>query len=169
MRLWWEFNETSKDQIRCSASINYLRKAWMKEILMKMCVAWMDKGIHGLPLPPILSALSCPHCLTLSFLSLPSTQGALIEPQPGSLTDHPPPTLTVCTSGEKEEVHYASLRFQKRQPGNPQKQQVTDNEYSGVSIYNWEVAETWPWLDDGGPPQGKEEKQRWVPVKWKAI
>ncbi|KAM5209523.1 myeloid cell surface antigen CD33-like isoform 2-T2 [Hipposideros larvatus] len=66
----------------------------------------------------------------------PTFLGALIEPQPGSLTDHPPPTLTVCSSGEKEEVHYAMLRFQKRQPGNPQKQQVPDNKYSEVNISN---------------------------------
>ncbi|KAM5209541.1 myeloid cell surface antigen CD33-like isoform 1-T1 [Hipposideros larvatus] len=66
----------------------------------------------------------------------PTFLGALIEPQPGSLTDHPPPTLTVCSSGEKEEVHYAMLRFQKRQPGNLQEQQVPDNEYSGVNISN---------------------------------
>ncbi|XP_019490244.1 PREDICTED: myeloid cell surface antigen CD33-like [Hipposideros armiger] len=66
----------------------------------------------------------------------PPPMGALIEPQPGSLTDHPPPTLTVCSSGEKEEVHYAMLRFQKRQPGNPQKQQVPDNKYSEVNISN---------------------------------
>ncbi|KAM5209529.1 myeloid cell surface antigen CD33-like isoform 2-T3 [Hipposideros larvatus] len=64
----------------------------------------------------------------------PPPMGALIEPQPGSLTDHTPPTLTVCSSGEKEEVHYASLRFQKRQPGKPQEQQVTDNLYSEVNI-----------------------------------
>ncbi|XP_019513680.1 PREDICTED: sialic acid-binding Ig-like lectin 13 [Hipposideros armiger] len=64
------------------------------------------------------------------------SQGALIEPQPGSLIDHPPPTPTVCSSGEKEEIHYASLRFQKRQPGNPQEQQVTDNLYSEVNISN---------------------------------
>lgn len=75
----------------------------MKEIAAKMGVARMDKCIHGLS-SWILSALSCPH--SRSAMAIP------------------------CM-GEKEEIHYASLRFQRIQRGNPQEQEVID-EYSGI-------------------------------------
>lgn len=67
------------------------------------------------------------------FLFFPSTQGPVMESQTGSLTDHPPATLTVPSMGEKEEVHYASLRFQRRQPRNAKVQQVTESEYSEIN------------------------------------
>uniref|UniRef100_A0A671EHE1 Ig-like domain-containing protein n=1 Tax=Rhinolophus ferrumequinum TaxID=59479 RepID=A0A671EHE1_RHIFE len=61
------------------------------------------------------------------------SQGPVMESQPGSLTDHPPATLSVPSMGEKEEVHYASLRFQRRQRGTAKVQQVTESEYSEIN------------------------------------
>ncbi|XP_006905050.1 sialic acid-binding Ig-like lectin 8 [Pteropus alecto] len=57
------------------------------------------------------------------------SQGPLTESQRGSLTDHSP-----LTPAEKEDVHYASLRFQKTKPEAPQEARVTDNEYSEIGI-----------------------------------
>lgn len=70
------------------------------------------------------------------FLVFPSTQGPVMESQPVSRPDHPPATLTDPSMGEKEEVHYASLKFHRRQPGNTKVQQVTESEYSEISIPN---------------------------------
>lgn len=70
------------------------------------------------------------------FLFFPSTQGPVMEAQPVSLPDHPPATLTVPSTGEKGEVHYATLTFHRRQPGHTKVQQVTENEYSEISTPN---------------------------------
>ncbi|XP_036088525.1 myeloid cell surface antigen CD33 isoform X3 [Rousettus aegyptiacus] len=62
-----------------------------------------------------------------------TSQGPLTESQWGSLTDHTPLAPTVRpSSGAEEEVHYASLRFQKTKPEASQEATTTDNEYSEI-------------------------------------
>ncbi|KAK1329878.1 hypothetical protein QTO34_010061 [Cnephaeus nilssonii] len=63
----------------------------------------------------------------------PTPQGPLNESQPDSRREHLPPALAAPSSGKKEEIQYASLRFHRMKPGNPQGQEgITENEYSEI-------------------------------------
>ncbi|XP_059521875.1 sialic acid-binding Ig-like lectin 8 [Myotis daubentonii] len=63
----------------------------------------------------------------------PTPQGSLNESQPDSRLEHLPPPLAVPSSGKKEEIQYATLKFHKIKPGNPQEQEGgTENEYSEI-------------------------------------
>lgn len=100
MGLLWEVNEIHKHQIKC-----YVLNIWGDST--KTCMGWMDEGIHG---PPswMLSDLSCPHSLFS-----PYTQSPLIE-SPAVIL---PSDAATQSSGEEEELHYASLRFVGRSLG----------------------------------------------------
>lgn len=92
----------------------------------------MDKGIKGLPswtLCVLLSPLFCSDSL-FSF----STQGPLIESWACSLTEALP-DVAATSSGEEEEIHYASLSFREAEPWKPQVQEGTSVEYSEVKIH----------------------------------
>ncbi|EPQ13741.1 Sialic acid-binding Ig-like lectin 8 [Myotis brandtii] len=59
--------------------------------------------------------------------------GSLNKSQPDSRLEHLPPPLAVPSSGKKEEIQYATLKFHKIKPGSPQEQEGgTENEYSEI-------------------------------------
>ncbi|XP_015419132.1 PREDICTED: sialic acid-binding Ig-like lectin 13 [Myotis davidii] len=63
----------------------------------------------------------------------PTPQGSLNESQPDSRLEHLPPPLAVPSSGKKEEIQYATLKFHKMKPRSPQEQEGgTENEYSEI-------------------------------------
>ncbi|XP_053515653.1 sialic acid-binding Ig-like lectin 8 [Artibeus jamaicensis] len=63
------------------------------------------------------------------------SQGPLIEPGTGSLTDHPPTAMAVPALEETGEIQYATLRFQQMAPRDPQeREEVPENEYSEIKI-----------------------------------
>ncbi|XP_023603362.1 sialic acid-binding Ig-like lectin 12 [Myotis lucifugus] len=63
----------------------------------------------------------------------PTPQGSLNKSQPDSRLEHLPPPLAVPSSGKKEEIQYATLKFHKIKPGSPQEQEGgTENEYSEI-------------------------------------
>ncbi|XP_036151845.1 sialic acid-binding Ig-like lectin 13 [Myotis myotis] len=70
----------------------------------------------------------------------PIPQGSLNESQPDSRLEHLPPPLAAPSSGKKEEIQYATLKFHKRKPGNPPEQEGgTENEYSEILMWKWEL------------------------------
>ncbi|XP_054444398.1 sialic acid-binding Ig-like lectin 13 [Pteronotus mesoamericanus] len=58
------------------------------------------------------------------------SQGPLVGSQPGSLVDQPPPALAVSSLKEKEEIQYATLRFQPVKPRG--QEEVPENEYAEI-------------------------------------
>lgn len=102
----------------CFCVIVILVRSWRKKML-RAAAGMGDTGTEGANI--VMRSIS---------------QGPVMESQPVSLQDHPPTTLTDPSMGEKEEVHYASLKFHGRQPGNTKVQQVTESEYSEISIPN---------------------------------
>ena len=159
MRLLWEVHESIKHQIRCSLSIKYSRKAWMKEISTNVCVGWIGVGIHRLP-SWTLCLILCLLFRSDSLLSS-STQGPLIEGWEGSLPDHLPTELASPCSGEEEELYYANLSFSGMKPRDPQEQEAAGSEYSEIKIHKWATAETRPWLEGSRPLWGKEQVRSW--------
>ncbi|XP_070257895.1 sialic acid-binding Ig-like lectin 8 [Myotis yumanensis] len=63
----------------------------------------------------------------------PTPQGSLNKSQPDSRLEHLPPPLAAPSSGKKEEIQYATLKFHQIKPGRPQEQEGgTENEYSEI-------------------------------------
>lgn len=93
-------------------------------------MGWMKEGT---PEPPswTLSGSCWPHCSALTPFSL-SIQGTLIE----SWADDSPRHhgLAAPSSGEEEEIQYASLSFHKVGPQDLWGQEATNNEYSEIKI-----------------------------------
>nr|XP_058900129.1 sialic acid-binding Ig-like lectin 5 [Kogia breviceps] len=66
----------------------------------------------------------------------PTSQGYQHECPPGSPLDLPPPVVAAPTSGEEQELHYASLSFYTLRPWEPQDQEAASTtEYTEIKIH----------------------------------
>ena len=89
-------------------------------------------------------------CFILSLLFLsdsllsPSTQGALVKSQAGSLPAHPLSDVLAPCWGQEEELRCVSLSYRGMKPRDPQEQDHAGCESSEIKIHTWETAETQP-------------------------
>ncbi|XP_021563870.1 sialic acid-binding Ig-like lectin 8 [Carlito syrichta] len=82
-----------------------------------------------------------------------TSQVSLVKPQANnSPPAQPPPSMVASTSGEDQEIHYASLSFHKIKPQEPE-----GNEYSEIKIHKGEAAETQPWVRVHDPSETREK------------
>uniref|UniRef100_A0A8C3VZM6 Ig-like domain-containing protein n=1 Tax=Catagonus wagneri TaxID=51154 RepID=A0A8C3VZM6_9CETA len=124
--------------LRLSCEAQNIHGAQSATVLLLPGKSWVGGrfvlgAIGGAGIAGLLSLCSCFIFFTLP--PFPSAQGYQHEGCPGSPLDQPPPEAANPTSGEEQELHYASLSFHALRPWEPRNLEATRAmEYAEIKI-----------------------------------